>query len=163
VQHEAPPPSYDYAPSRRDLSLRLNPVPLVEARLSADVEILVASHHALVLSPNVTFAAHRGELIAYGFGFTADRSTGFGGEAGYHYWVRRDLEGIFLGPSLVFGSTATPNLPSHGYFGVALDVGYQAVIANGFTVAVGGGVLVITGNSLTKVTPRGLLGIGWTF
>ena len=171
---EAPPP-YEpaYAPSRRDLSLRLNPLPLALARISADVEILLASHHALVVSPHVTFAAHRGELPAEAFGFTADHSTGFGVEVGYHYWIRHDLQGFFLGPSLLAGRTSTPLLDARGqprdvsnhfgFFGAAFDVGYQLVIASGFTIDLGGGAMLITGNSQTKAAPRVLLGVGWTF
>jgi len=129
---------------------------------------MLAPHHALIVSPNVTFHKvafeRNGNTLGYGLGYAADNSGGFGGEIGYHYWVRRHLQGIYLGPSLVLGATL-PNVgKTFGYYGGAFDVGYQYLFANGFTINGGGGIMIIGASGTTAhAAPRFLFGIGWSF
>ncbi len=152
----------DYSPEKK-LSLRLNPLPIFEARISGDAEYMFAPHHAVVGSPQLTFSAHRPDIVAYGFGY-AERAGGIGGEVGYHYWIEPRLEGVFLGPSLVLGLTFAG--PTFLYYGAAFDVGWQMILGKGFTFDVGGGLLVIDGaltGIVTHVTPRALAGVGWSF
>lgn len=172
--HEPPPQYHAPEPERspRTISIRLNPLPFFMSRLSADFEIMLAPHHALVVSPNLTlkkFAFHRGDVFTYGMGFAGDDNSGFGAEVGYHYWTKRELEGIYFGPSLVFGATLPPantNGKTFAYVGGAIDVGYQYLFSNGFTLNGGGGVM-LTGataaGSTAKAAPRLLFGVGWSF
>jgi hypothetical protein len=153
-------------------AVTLNPVPLAFGRLSANLELDLAPHHALVLSPNVLFAGvGRGDprtLLSDGFGFASTGSQSYGFEVGYHYWMRRRpaLEGIFLGPSVVVGVTtqATVGDPSRtqAYGGAAFDVGYQAVVGPGFVVGAGAGAGLIHMSSTNALFPRLLFQIGWT-
>ena len=150
---------------RRFLSVRANPLALFIGRLSADVEWMVAPHHALIGSPHVTLAQSRGDLPANATGFTGANATGFGVELGYHYFPAPELEGLFFGPSLLLDSTRpAPGATRFTAYGGAFDVGYQAVVGPGFTLAAGGGLLFITASGApVKLAPRALLGIGWTF
>lgn len=151
-------------------SIRFNPLPFFVSRLSVDLEFMLAPHHALVVSPNITFhkfAFHRSDTIAYGLGYATDDSAGFGGEVGYHYWVHRHLQGIYLGPSLVLGATLPPTpAKTFAYYGGAFDVGYQYLFSNGFTLNGGGGILIVNATptgSIVHAAPRFLFGIGWSF
>ena len=98
-------------------------------------------------------------------GYADDNSGGVGGEVGYHYWAKRQVEGIYLGPSLIFGATFPPNPgKTFGYYGGAFDVGYQYLFNNGFTLNAGGGIMIIdTAGAGVKAAPRLLAGIGWSF
>lgn len=159
-------PTYRRSYSGRFLSVRANPLALFVGRVSADAEWMFAPHHALIGSPHFVFARKRSDLVARALGFAGDAATGFGVELGYHYFTGdAPLEGLFLGPSLLLDSTRqTPNLPSFASYGVAFDVGYQAIIGNGLTLAAGGGVLVMsTSGQSSYFAPRVLLGVGWTF
>ncbi|MGH7281087.1 MAG: DUF3575 domain-containing protein [Polyangiaceae bacterium] len=171
--HEpAPQPRPEPVWSSRTMSIRLNPLPFFLSRVSADFEIMLAPHHALVVSPNFTlkkFAFHRSDLMTYGLGYANDDSSGFGAEVGYHYWTKRELDGIFFGPSLVLGGTFPPNgsgVKTFGYIGGAVDVGYQYLFSNGFTLLGGGGIMLIGGTTTgatVKAVPRLLFGVGWSF
>lgn len=125
----------------------------------------MAPHHALVISPHATWKNRRPELVHDGFGFSNAASWGLGTEFGYHYWTNRNLQGIYLGPSGVFGFTSPPApTDAHAYYGIAFDVGWQLVLANGFTFNAGGGLLVLASDPFaTQVLPRALLGLGWSF
>jgi hypothetical protein len=150
-----------------------SPIGLFWGRLSVNLEVQLAPHHALVASPNViVFSADRGgptALLSEGFGFVTRDSFSIGGELGYHYWVSdaRVLRGVFVGPSALFGATtlAAVGDASHaqGYYGLAVDLGVQEVLAVGFTVGagVGGGLLHMA--STTAVVPRFLAQAGWSF
>ena len=172
-EHREPPPArVEAAWSPRTMSIRWNPLPFFVSRLSADFEIMLAPHHALVVSPSFTFhkfAFHRTDLMAYGLGVAGDDESGFGAEVGYHYWTKRELEGIFFGPSLVLGGTFPPNgsgIKTFGYIGGAVDVGYQYLFSNGFTLLGGGGIMLIGGTAAgttVKAVPRLLFGVGWSF
>jgi hypothetical protein len=134
---------------------------------------MVAMHHAFILSAHtLIFDDSRGSsknLISEGFGFTQRDSVELGGELGYHYWVDEGavLRGPFLGPSFVFGvtqkaSVGDPTSPQ-GYFGLALDVGWQEVFDGGFTIGAGAGVELLHGTGTTAVVPRILGQVGYAF
>jgi hypothetical protein len=133
----------------------------------------VAGHHALFggLSALV-YQADRGgsgTMLSAGFGFASASSSGLGMEIGYHYWVdpRRDLAGAFLGPSLMLGTTtqATAGASTgwQGYWGGALDVGWQEVLPVGLTAAAGAGLAVAHMADTTTVYPRLVARLGWAF
>ena len=151
------------------MAIALNPMPLPWGRLSGNVELLLLPHHAVVASASALFAnADRGGLLALGLGFAQSASSGAGGELGYHYWWywRDVLSGPFFGPSLLFGvtSAATVGDPSHAqaYWGAAIDVGEQAVLAGGFTIGGGAGLGLIRMAGAGVVFPRFLLQVGWS-
>jgi hypothetical protein len=149
----------------RPVSITFNPIALVAGRVSANVELMLAVHHALVLSPNLLFSTPRSDSVNTGVGFAARDSTGFGGEVGYHYFVRwtRTARGPYFGPSILAGT----NSATRSWWGLAMDLGAQAVMASGFTI--GGGLGLMYMQSLdpsvnrAALLPRFLLQIGWSF
>jgi hypothetical protein len=162
-----------YEEPSRPVAITANPLDLALGRLSANVEILLAQHHAIVLSPNVLlFHVDRGgryNLESEGLGFASPTSTGFGGELGYHYWWtwRHLLAGPYFGPSLLLGSvngaTVGAATGSQWYWGGAVDAGAQAVLPGGFTLGGGLGLGFVTMASTVGVFPRFLLQLGWSF
>lgn len=162
-----------YEDLSRPVAVTVNPLALALGRLGANVEVLFAPHHALVLSPNVLlFHVDRGgryNFASEGVGFASPGASGFGAELGYHYWWtwRRTLMGPYLGPSLLVGGT-NGALVGDGstlqwYVGAALDGGAQAVLPGGFTFGGGFGVGFVTMASNTALFPRVLLQLGWSF
>jgi hypothetical protein len=160
-------------PQRNSIAVTLDPLDLVSGRLSANVEIQVQPHHAIIASANaLIFDASRGgphNVVSEGFGFATNLSSGFGVELGYHYWVdwARTLRGPFVGPSFLFGGTSQASVgdPSHTqpYWGFALDGGWQEVFASGFTAGGGGGLEMIRMAGTSAVVPRFLIQLGWSF
>lgn len=154
------------------MAITLNPLALTVGRLSANVELVVASHHSLVLSPNlIAFHEDRGgrdSVVSEGLGFATSTSRGIGSELGYHYWWRggRSLAGPFLGPSVLVGSTTNASVGdtngAQGYWGLAFDAGGQAVLPGGFTVGAGLGVGVVEMARADAVFPRLLFQLGWS-
>ena len=142
-------------------------------RLSGNFEVQLAPHHSLLASPSfIIFPADRGgryNLESQGMGFASRDSNGLGLELGYHYWWRwsRSLRGPFMGPSLLLGSTdrATvgPTTDSQPYWGVAFDLGGQAVTPAGFTIGGGVGMGFIHMADANALFPRFLLQMGWSF
>jgi len=155
------------------VAVTFNPLGLTLGRLSANVEFLVAPHHAFILSPNVlVFQEQRGgrySLLNEGLGLATNASGGFGGEVGYHYWWRwrRSLSGPFFGPSVLLGSVTNAAVgPTNGaqtYWGFALDAGGQAVFPGGFTLGAGLGFGFVDLASAGAFFPRALLQVGWSF
>jgi hypothetical protein len=172
VVYEAPR-FVEYDPPR-PVAITWNPLALAIGRLSGNIEVLIATHHALILSPNVlVFGVDRGGRYnseSQGLGFASHDSSSFGAELGYHYWWRwsRDLRGPFFGPSMLLGSTtnATAGTNPGGaqtYVGAAIDIGGQAVLAGGFTVGAGIGLGYVHLSNADAVFPRLLLQLGWSF
>ena len=162
----------EYDPPR-PVAITWNPLALVGGRLSGNVEVLLAPHHALLVSPSaLVLQADRGgryNAESQGLGFASRSGGGFGLELGYHYWWRwsRDLRGPFLGPSLLLGSTtnatAGPDPASaQTYWGAALDAGWQAVLAGGFTLGAGVGLGLVHLGGASAIFPRLLLQVGWS-
>jgi hypothetical protein len=154
-----PPPPVDVVlregpPVHRTFTIEWNPLALFIERLSANVVIAPVDHHALVLSPFYTWAS----TIPYATAIDAEGNPlpatlnvlkqsfkGFGGELGYRYYLQKGgARGFFVGPSvLLAGITATAGDGSQTSFldfGVAADVGYEALVADKIAVTVGGGL-----------------------
>jgi hypothetical protein len=161
---EAPPPVdvvLREPPSpHRAFTIEWNPLALFIERVSANVVIAPVDHHALVLSPFYTWsstvpyatgidAAGRPLVDARGNPYTlnvlSQSFRGFGGELGYRYYLDPGgPRGFFAGPSVLLAAiTATAGNSSQTHFldfGVAADVGYEALIADAVAVSVGAGV-----------------------
>ncbi|HXX70084.1 MAG TPA: hypothetical protein VEK07_23085 [Polyangiaceae bacterium] len=157
----------------RSVAVTWNPAGLGWGRLSANAEIALAPHHALIVSAStLVFQADRGssrDLLSQGFGFASSTSFGLGGEIGYHYWLRGlpSLSGPFVGPSFVFGTTTHANVGdttnAQGYWGLALDVGLQEQLFGGFTAGAGLGIELVDMAAVTALVPRVLAQVGWSF
>ncbi len=187
--HDAPPP-------RRVVTIEWNPLALFIDRLSANVVIVPRDHHGLVLSPFYTWASTapystqidgQGNTLTDASGnpvtLNVLRQTfkGFGGELGYRYYFGSGgPRGLFVGPSILLSSiTATAGNGSQTSFidfGVAADVGFQALLADCVALSVGAGLeysapsqsipdqqlpAAIVANS--GVRPRLLLSVGYAF
>jgi hypothetical protein len=159
-------------PVARPVAVTIDPLALLLGRLGANVELLLAPHQALVVSPNVlAFDVDRGgrwDLRSEGMGFATQRSGSFGGEVGYHYWWRgrQSLVGPYFGPSLLLGTMTNATVGGGGtqlYWGGAFDAGAQAVLGGGFTVGAGLGLGLVDLASVTALFPRLLLQVGWSF
>jgi hypothetical protein len=155
------------------VALTINPVPLASGRLSGNVEVLLAPHHALIASPNLLFLhvdrGGRYSVVSEALGFSARTSASFGVELGYHYYWRwqRVLAGPFVGPSLLAGVTTDASVgdASHaqGYWGIAADAGWQEVLSGGLTIGAGVGLGLVFMADAAAVFPRLLLQAGWSF
>ncbi|MEI7893002.1 MAG: DUF3575 domain-containing protein [Myxococcales bacterium] len=136
VNDDAPLASPRGAPRR--VALSWNPLTLHLEHYGANVEVLVASHHALVLSPFYAWTRTNADSNNNVF-------RGIGGELGYRWYEGHDgPRGFFLGPSVLLGSyTAVPKVGSSvpfWNFGLAVDVGYQALVADRWVVGLGAGL-----------------------
>jgi hypothetical protein len=145
-------------------------LPLIWGRIGANVELLVAPHHAIVGSAHLLLSnVNRGGLLAEAFGFTQKASSGVGAEVGYHFWWYSSgtLSGPFAGPSLLVGSTTNATVggvpDAQTYWGVAIDAGGQAVLAEGLTAGAGIGLGLIRMADAGAVFPRFLAQLGWSF
>jgi hypothetical protein len=137
---DAPEESSVGAPAgeRRWLTLAYNPFTLQASRYGANVEVLLASHH--VLAGTLYYASTVTNEDSF-----KNRFRGLGGELGYRYYTGTDgPRGLFFGPSLLLA--ALEAAPARGAttsfenYGVALDVGYQALVADRWVVGLGGGL-----------------------
>ncbi|MGA2449650.1 MAG: hypothetical protein ABTD50_13280 [Polyangiaceae bacterium] len=108
-------------------------------------------------------------MLSAGFGFASATSSSVGFEVGYHYWfdARRSLAGPYLGPSLLLGTTtqATAGDSSgwQGYWGGALDVGWEEILPAGLTLVAGGGLAVAHMAGSSEPYPRLVARVGWAF
>ncbi len=171
-------------PSRRVFALEWNPVALFIDRLSATIEIAPVDHHTLVLSPYYfntrtgSFPSASGDtLVAH----LSQRFEGVGGEIGYRYYAGYGgPRGFFAGPSFILagvkatdGNGAQTSLMDYG---VALDIGWQALVADDWVVSLGGGAeYLFTSKSVpdqqapaayyanSGVHPRALAALGYAF
>lgn len=125
------------------LAVEVNPLGLiVGGRLSMNVEYAPATHHVIVVSPHfvrTTSTIEIGPTRA-----REQRFTGFGGEVGYRYYTGHNgMNGVFIGPSII-GGVYNASLPggdtAFTNLGVALDLGYQQVIADHLALGVGVGL-----------------------
>jgi hypothetical protein len=124
--------------ARRWLTIAYNPFTLQASRYGANAELLLASHH--VIAGTLYWA----NTVTNEDSFK-NRFRGVGGELGYRYYTGHDgPRGIFIGPSLLLA--ALEAVPARGAttsfenYGVALDVGYQALVADRWVVGLGGGL-----------------------
>jgi hypothetical protein len=123
---------------RRWLTLSYNPFTLQASRYGANAELLVASHH--VVAGTLYWANTLTNEDSF-----SNRFRGIGGEIGYRYYTGHDgPRGLFFGPSFLLGAfDAIParGATTHfGNYGLAVDFGYQALVADRWVVGVGGGI-----------------------
>jgi hypothetical protein len=196
-----PPPAVDVhlpetAPPHRIATVEWNPLSLFIDRFSVDVVVVPGNHHALVVSPFYTWAntaAYSTSLDSSGNSLTDANGNayvlnvppqtfkGFGGELGYRYYVDKGgPRGFFAGPSLLLAEiTATAYSgaqTSFTDFGLAVDAGYEALLADTVSITVGGGAqYTLTSQSIPPqqlpasiyanqhLYPRILLSFGYAF
>jgi hypothetical protein len=138
------------APPRRYLALELNPLAgLALHRWGANVIFAPAEHHAIIVNPfhsyERTYPINLYDDNGNPLLLPVQRFYGWGAELGYRYYARRGgLRGLFLGPSL-FANWITVDAQDgsqtkYVYYGVAADVGYQALISDRVSLALGGGL-----------------------
>jgi len=123
---------------RRWLTLSYNPFTLQASRYGANAELLLKSHHVAELT------LYWANTLTNEDSFS-NRFRGIGGELGYRYYTGHDgPRGIYVGPSLLLGGFDA--VPANGAttkfenYGVAIDVGYQALVGDRWVVGLGGGV-----------------------
>jgi hypothetical protein len=114
-------------------ALEYNPLELMVGRVSANLEVGLGAHQALMLSPMILPPN------------TGDVGGGFWSELGYRFYSEDDgLSGFFVGPSVI-GGTFSYFTDEHSgrqrgsAIGVALDGGYQFVFRSGFVLGFGVG------------------------
>jgi hypothetical protein len=171
-------------PARRVFAVEWNPVALFIDRLSANVEIAPADHHAVVLAPyyfntrTAGFAGVSGDLpVAH----PSQRFEGVGGEIGYRYYAGRGgLRGFFAGPSFILttvkATDGAGDETSLMTYGGAVDVGWQALVVDDWVVSLGGGAeYVLTSHAVpdqqapaayyanSGLHPRVLAAVGYAF
>lgn len=128
------------APSTpRRFVLEIAPLSFILRRYGGGAEVLVASHHAIVGSaywfPTWTTKPDSFE----------NEFRGWGGEVGYRYYLGEyGPRGFFAGASFLFGSFV--GIPQVGdrvsfeSYGGALDLGYQAIVADWLVLGLGAGI-----------------------
>lgn len=179
---ERPPAKPDGV--QRAFTVSVNPLPVIAGRYGANVEYVVAPHHAIGASGFVqTFPRGMIELLVpSGAEIGSGPSTLPGGELGYRlYTSGASASGLFVGPSFVLMPIAYPRVRDDGKvdidaqhaYGAALDVGAQMVTSAGFTVGGGLGAMVLAytppksygGIAFAEphVLPRLLFMAGWSF
>ena len=138
-------------PARRVVAIDWNPLTVFIAKVSVDVVIAPVDHHALVLVPFYASTTTASLLTANTdannnmIQLPAQTFSGFGGEIGYRYYSGLGgPRGFFVGPSFLFGAmTAKASNGAETSFqsyGLAADVGYEALVADRIVLALGGGV-----------------------
>ncbi len=133
----------------KTLALEMNPLGIIIGRFGANIEYMLAPHHAVVISPHYYFA----------FPGVADLFDGPGIEAGYRYYTGQNGPiGWFLGGSLSFGNyhyrhmadvaiRTIDNVTLDGpvdkswqSIGAAVDAGYQILVRDHIVLGAGLGV-----------------------
>ena len=176
----------DARPERRWVSIEVNPLPMITiGRFGGNVVVAPLDHHAIVLSPFYA-SITTDPIFVYddqGNGTQQPKQTfgGFGGELGYRYYAARGgPRGFFAGPSFLLEAiTATAYSGSQTSFlgyGLAVDAGYQALVADTISVSVGAGAqYMFTSKSIPsqqlpasiyaneRLYPRLLLSLGYAF
>ena len=174
----------DPSPPRRLLALEWNPLPLVTlGKLSANVVVVPIDHHAIVVSPFYASASTEPIYVYDDAGnptqLPRQLFRGFGTEIGYRYYAGLGgPRGFFAGPSLLLASfKATAANASQTRFsdlGFAADIGYEALIADGLAISLGGGLQYVTTSTSIPdqqfpaqvyanrgLRPRFLVSLGW--
>jgi Protein of unknown function (DUF3575) len=176
---------HEAAPPERHFSLELNPLSLIIGRISAQLLIVPVNHHALVLNPfyawTTTNPIYTDDAQGNATQLPVQKFTGFGGEIGYRYYTGLGgPRGFFVGPSFIIAdmNVKAQNGSSTSYtdLGFAVDVGYQLLVIDRVSLAVGAGVQYTTPTSSippqqfpadvyanSRVFPRALASIGWAF
>jgi len=190
----------DPPPPRRYALIEWNPLPLLVmntgtkpdpngpkqgglGKLSANIVLAPLEHHALILSPfyaltrTTPVTTYDDQLNPTQLPVQTFR--GYGTELGYRYYAGRGaLRGFFAGPSLIIASfTATAQNGSktpYVDYGIAADVGYQALVIDRISLSLGAGLQYTTTNKAipeqmlwakvfanTALLPRALISVGY--
>jgi hypothetical protein len=162
VAAESPAPPQDASVTPRRVTLTLNPLALVVGRYGANVELLIAPHHAIAASAYVqTFPRAMTKMLLPSAKGDGPPPT-LGGELGYRFYTGRDgPSGLFVGPSLVampivypqVDDSLEPALVPVAALGGAIDVGAQAVLGSGFTIGGGVGAMALAYTPPPSVKP----------
>jgi hypothetical protein len=172
------------APPRRTLALEFNPLAgLALHRWGGNIIVAPFEHHAIIVNPYHayarTFPINLYDDNGYPLALPVQRFYAWGGELGYRYYTGRGgLRGLFLGPS-VFADWVTADAQDgsqtkYVYYGIAADVGYQALITDRVSLSFGAGLQygrpdkdIPRQGFMAKyyanpiVLPRLLVSIGW--
>jgi hypothetical protein len=145
----------------RRFTLTWNPFTLFAVRAQLSFQVLLADHHALTLSgfygATRTNEVYSPSCMAKGSPHSCALTTLFqagGGEIGYRWYAGTGgPRGLYVGPSFLLSyDTATPARgagTSAAVFGAeipywnlggAIDVGWQAILADRWVVGLGGGL-----------------------
>ena len=190
-----PPPPVDVVlreptPPPRAVTVEWNPLATILGKVSANVVVVPTDHHALVLSPFYAWTTTAPIWIVdpkdpnpMGPSIQLPKQTfeGFGGEIGYRYYLGLGgPRGFFAGPSLILASMKAKAQDaselSFWDYGLAVDIGYEALIGDRVALALGGGAqYVTTSHSIpdqqlpaavyanSAVRPRALVSLGYAF
>jgi hypothetical protein len=172
------------------VTLTLNPAPMAFGRYGGNVEVMAATHHAIVLSGYVqTFPAWMVRHLApSNVEIGEGPPSRPGGEIGYRFYSgRRGASGLFAGPSAVampivyprVGQDLRAEVVSFTAYGAALDLGAQAILDGGFTIGGGVGAMYLAYTPPASIAPppgvrapsfaephvlpRLLIAAGWSF
>jgi hypothetical protein len=137
-------------PPRRTLALELNPLAgLALHRWGVNVIVAPSQHHAIILNPYHAYARTYPINLYDDDGnpllLPVQSFNGWGAELGYRYYTGSGgLRGLFLGPS-VFADWMTVEAQDgsktkYVYYGLAADVGYQALINDTISLSFGAGL-----------------------
>jgi hypothetical protein len=178
----APPPA-------RRLAIEIEPVPFIAdlGKLQADVVVVPIDHHAIVASVFYTSTSTAPIVLQNADGspmlqLPEQMFRGVGLELGYRYYVGTGgPRGFFVGPSLIVaamfekqGQYGDGSHTSYQDLGLAIDAGYQVIVADQVSLALGGGVQgLITTKPIPEqqfpaklyansgVWPRLVFSVGW--
>jgi len=164
-----------------------NPLTLLIAKASVDVVVAPVDHHAVVLVPfyasttSAPLATSRTDAAGNVVQLPAQTFRAFGGEVGYRYYSGEGgPRGAFVGSSVLLGSVRATAADGRETpfvtYGVAADVGYEALVADRIALSVGAGAqFSATSRSIPNqqlpaslyansgVEPRVLLAVGYAF
>jgi hypothetical protein len=197
AQQQPPPVDvviHEKPPVHRTFTVEWNPLSLFIDKWSFNVNIVPGNHHGIILSPfyvnnsTIPFATNidaDGKFLNPSntevLNVLPQKFEGFGGEIGYRYYTGLEgPRGFFAGPSVLlapFTATAANGTKTSFFdLGFALDVGFEALIADTVAVSLGGGLqYTIPSKSLPqqqdpasiyanqRVYPRMLLSLGYAF
>jgi hypothetical protein len=124
-------------PPPRSVAVSYNPLTLQLSRLSANLEIALGSHHIFEASPFFAYTRTNSD--------SNNVFSGVGAELGYRYYFGEGgMRGLYVGPAVLLGfysaQAATGQSTTFQNFGGALDVGYQAIVADRVVLGLGTGV-----------------------
>jgi hypothetical protein len=145
------------APPSRFIAVEWNPIALIFQKLMFDVEIVPIEHHALIINPflfhadtapylnqNATDASGNPQSVL------TPRQTfeGGGADLGYRYYAGRGgprgffVDGVFV-IAAVTGSAYDGSHKTFADLGLGADVGYQALVADDWSISLGAGLQYI--------------------
>ncbi len=176
-------------PLSRRLAIEVDPLPFIIdlGKLSVDVVVVPIDHHAIIVSPFYTATSTAPIVLQDASGnpmlqLPEQIFHGGGLELGYRYY--RGVggpRGWFVGPSLIVaamyerqGQYGDGSHTSFQDLGLAVDAGYQTLVADKVSIALGAGVQgLVTTKSIppqqfpaklyatSGVWPRIVFSIGW--